>query len=283
MPSDVPKDGRCGSKVTTKIGLEVHDEVLDESFSDEDGMLAVVLYDGEHEQEVDAEYADVLPMLRRGWNTEAVIVERETEDSIDHERITIEDDDPYVTNRTTRLDGYCLRYPMDHGRCYVHQGSAREGDVRAMKHGLYTDRSRFVQWLEDEGRDEDRQMIEMMVDSWIGDADFDRDNVGKVNELYRLAIDQVRLFYAQDEFVEKADGDHNKSGEYSGLAYKQVIGTNDEGEPIEVFDENALNLPYSRLHSDVQQSLTKMGIYDSPEDKQAEATQSIAQALSGDE
>lgn len=281
MPSDIPKDDRCAAKVTSKVGLEVHDDVLDQSFSDDDGMVAVVVTDGEHEQQVDPTWDDVLPLLRKEWNTSAVVIQREDDDNIYRERVEIEDDDPYVTNRTNQLDGYCLRYPMDNGRCYVHQGGAPEGNAFRMKHGLYTNRSKFVQWLEDTGRDEDRRFIEIMVDSWLDDAPFERDNTAKVNELYRAAVDQLRLWYAVDEFVDLDDEPGTSEGEYSGLVYEQVIGVGEDDQPIESVDENPINLPYSRLDRDVQKKLKNMGIYDSPEKQDAEATQTLAEALSG--
>lgn len=320
MPSDVPKDGRCGARVSDKVGLEVHDSVLGKVFVDSDRrpedvatdsdvvnhvdgdepvdeyvdgddelddgydeeMVAVVVSDGEHEKEVDPTWDDVLPLLREEWYTEAVIVERETDDAIEHDRVTIEDDDPYVTNRGVELQGYCLRWPMDNGTCYVHQGPAEKGNTRRTTHGFYMKRSKFFNWLKESGREKDVEFIHEMVDSWVEDAPFDWSNSAKVNVLYRKAVDQLRLWYSVDEYVDKSDGPHNESGEYSGLAYTRIVGTNDDGEEIEVFDESPLNLPYSRLDRDVRGTLKDMGIYDSPEKEQAEATQSLAQALSED-
>lgn len=304
MPSDTPQDDRCAAKVVRKTGLEVHDSVLEQVFVDpnvreqdsptesdvsgpdeeyDDVMETLVLFDGDHENEIDPEWEESMRLLRRDWFVEAVIVKRETDDAIDYECITIEDDDPYVTNRGTVFKGYCLSYPMDNGRCYQHGGASTGSEFGRMKTGLYTNRSKFLDWVEKEKSPKDREFVEMMVDSWLDEAPFGRESKAKVNELYRCAADQLRLWYANDEYVTKGDGPHNEEGEYSGLSYTRIVGTNDDGEEIEVFDESPLNLAYSRLDRDVTTKLTKMGVYDSPEKEQAEATQSLAQALSESE
>ena len=92
-----------------------------------------------------------------------------------------------------------------------------------------------------------------------------------VNELYRCAIDQVRAWMGIEEFVE--------DGEIDGIVKEQEIFDGEEVHEIE--DEHPANLPYSRLDNDVRSKLKDMNIFDSPEAQQADATESLAQKLSG--
>lgn len=257
MVSDDPRPDRCGAQVIDKVGLEVHDEELDESFVSSDRLEKVVITKGVVTTEKEPEYEEVLPYLRDGFSMVAVILSTDDEEDV---RISIRDDDPYVTNHDTDLVGYCERYPMqDRKRCYVHDGSFEEGNQKAMKHGLKAKRSNFFNNLDED----DERFVEALVDSWIENAPFDRDNFAKVNEVYRIAVDQLRLWNAQDEFSD-------------GMVYEQVIGTDEEGQPIEVEDENPANLPYDRLDRTTLRKLKDLGCLDDPDTQQAEANESLA-------
>jgi len=177
-----------------------------------------------------------------------------------------------VTNARSELQGFCERYPMndpDTERCYNHKGGgAPEGNTNAMTHGLYAQRTNFYQSLDES----DQEFVEAMADSWIKQAPFDRDNIGKVDQVYRIAIDQLRAWSGVDEFVEGSTP--------QGLVTDQEVF---DGEEVhEVTQEHPANLPYSRLDNDIQSKLKDLGIYgDDPESKQADATESLAQMLSG--
>jgi len=98
-----------------------------------------------------------------------------------------------VTNRTSEHRGYCERYPLtdaDHGRCRDHAPGtgAPKGNTNRLEHGLYAQRTNFYKILEAE----DKAFIDALVDSWIEQSPYGRDNVAVVNELYRCAIDQLR-------------------------------------------------------------------------------------------
>jgi len=177
-----------------------------------------------------------------------------------------------VTNRTSTLQGYCERYEMnDKNRCYVHKGGngPGEGNTNSIKHGLYAQRTNYYKAL----GEEDREFVEAMVDSWLEQAPYGRDNKAMVNELYRAAIDQHRAWGGIDSYV-------GEDGEIQGLTDEFEQET-ESGEVIEVEMEQPQNIAYSRLDGDVRQKLRDHGIYDDPESQKADATMSLAKKLSG--
>ena len=175
-----------------------------------------------------------------------------------------------ITNRDKDFQGYCERYAMkEKNNCYVHQGGGpAKGNTNSMTHGLYAQRTNFYSALDED----DKQFIEAMVDSWLDQAPFERDNVAMVNTLYRCAIDQLKAWFAVDEYVDD-------NGSIEGVTKEQVIFV--DGETKELEDEHPVNMPYSRLTNDVRQELKDLGIYDSPEAQNAKATESLARTLSG--
>lgn len=286
MASEHPKPDRCGASVIDKVGIEIHSETFSTDadldvddlaeYDDEDRpvltdeqLRSVIVTDGDVEEALEPEYVTVVDYLRSGFDTKAVRL-------LDPDAtLVVEDDDPYVTNARTELEGYCERYPMDNGRCYVHGGNATgapEGNTNAMKHGLKARRSNYYEQLDDE----EKAFVEAMVDSWLEDAPFDRGNAAKVTEIYRIAIDQHRLWNATDEYVE------------DGITTEEVL-TDDTGSPV--YDENGdpvtkevenpANLPYSRLDRDLFKKLKELGCLDDPDSQDAEAKESLAQKLSG--
>ena len=175
-----------------------------------------------------------------------------------------------VTNRTSEHQGFCERYEMKEiDRCYVHQGGgAPEGNTNSMTHGIYAKRSNFYQALDQE----DQQYVEALVDSWVTSAPFDRDDKALVDTLYRCAIDQLKSWFGNDEYIDE-------HGDIEGLVKTQEVFDGEEVHEIE--DEQSINMAYSRLTNDVRQELKDLGIYDSPEAQQAKATESLAKKLSG--
>ena len=297
MPSDRPLPDRCGARVTDKIGLEI---IFDngETILDED-VVSVRLEDSADGTTIDAvpNYCDIREYLWDDYEVVMVAVEPSTavaENGTVTKIIAPQEADTQVGNPKTRgsesdyqwlaldhvekvtnhdheLQGFCERYPMKEiDRCYVHQGGgAPEGNTNPMKHGLYAQRTNYYNALEDD----DKEFVEAMVDAWIGMSPYERDNVGIVNELYRCAIDQLRAWGGIEEFV---NGD-----ELEGLTKEMVIGVSESGQPITAEDEHPVNMAYSRLDRDVRTKLKELGIYDSPEKQQADATESLAQKLSG--
>lgn len=263
MVSENPRPDRCGARVVDKVGLEVHDDELDEVFVSDDRLDAVVIEKGAVTTHVEPEYDEVLPHLRDGFSVTAVVLApSEASESDEPERVDIPDDDPFVTNHDVALQGYCERYEMhDRKRCYVHKGADPEemkNNTLAMTHGLKAKRSNYYKNLSED----DKEFVAALVDSWIDNAPFDRDDFAKVNEVFRIAVDQLRLWEAQDHFDD-------------GMVYEQIIGTNDEGEPIEVEDENPVNLPYDRLDRTTFRKLKDLGCLSDPDSQKAEAIESL--------
>jgi len=269
MVSENPLPERCGATVYDRAGLEVHDDAADTVYTTDDDVESVIIERGDVREHEPAQYCDLVGHLKSGFDVTAVILKRsEASDGGDDDstvEVPIEDDDPYVTHAYTDHQGYCERYPMDSGRCWVHGGSAGapEGNTNGMTHGLRAQRSNYYEQLDDEAK----AFVEQLAESWIDNAPFDDDNFAKVNEVYRIAIDQHRLWHAHDE-LEK------------GLITEQVIGQDEEGRPIEVDDENPANLAYDRLDRTTNSKLKELGCLDDPDSQQAEATESLADKFS---
>lgn len=265
MASDNPRPDRCGASVTDRVGLEVHDDAADSVYTTNGDLESVIIERGDVQEHEEPQYCDLVGHLKSGFDVTAVNLSRsEASDGDDEDatvQVNIEDDDPYVTHQETDLQGYCERYPMDSGRCWVHGGAAGapEGNTNGMTHGLNAKRSNYYDQLGDEAK----VFVERMAESWIDNAPFDTDNFAKVNEVYRLAVDQHRLWHAHEELDK-------------GLITEQVVGQDEEGRPIEVDEENPANLAYDRLDRTTTSKLKDLGCLDDPDSQQAEATESLA-------
>jgi len=267
MVSDEPLDDRCGHVVQDKVGIHIEASDLDEPIEDDEIEAVLVDHDDEdvhHEKEPD--YISVVKHLRYGFS----VVGIDLDDSAGDERgyVEIEDDDPYVTNRGTEHQGYCERYPLDAADqkfCYVHRknGGSTEGNTKAMTHGLKAQRSNYYNQLDEE----EQALVQKLAGSWIDNAPFDRDHFAKVTEVYRIAVDQYRLWNAQDEFD-------------AGIVYDQYEDVDVENNRIETTQENPANLPYDRLDRTLYKKLREIGVMDSPETEQAEAMESLASKFS---
>ncbi|WP_153953040.1 hypothetical protein [Halosegnis longus] len=311
MVSETPTRGRCGSRVTTKSGLEVHERGLDEyePLTDQ-SIVCLRLLDpsGSDIVECEPEYDDLNEYLWSDYEPSHVALTPDHEaefenidlefepcdrppvgeDLADNQTATTvgdvdcEDSSWFdltgqsvnVTNRYSELEGYCERYPMDNGLCYVHGGAsdlgAPEGNANAMIHGMEAKRTTYWNSLETQ----ERANIEAWVDDFLDDAPFTRDHRGKVNELYRACIDMHRAAGGLDEYVDP-DGDHE------GLTKQVVVDTDENGDEVYAEGEHPANLPYSRLDSDITSKLETLGVMSSPEQQKADAEMSIAQKLSG--
>lgn len=309
MVAETPTDGRCNAHVTDKVGLVV--ECRNESGADSVDEFVITDHDFdvvrlqspddlvvecapsyEHTRKFlwdDYELTHIaVPVGADGdrfadENGVSVVAHEDMvgadtrsgspeTDLEDHQWLDVSEIVENVTNRDKELQGYCEKYPMkEEGTsvCYSHQGGGpAEGNTNAMTHGLYAQRTNFYQAL----GQEDKQFVEAMVDSWVNQAPFGRDNPGMVNTLYRVAIDQLRAWFAIDEFVDE-------NGSLEGVTKVQEVEI--DGEYVELEDEHPANMPYSRLSNDIRMELKDLGVYDSPEQQQAEATSSLAQKLSG--
>lgn len=274
MVSDEPKPGRCAADITDKVGLDVHDDELDVQWTtgnDEyDTIVQVELVRGAVTAQKEPEYLDVVDYLREGFTlTRVELRPSEASDDADTTWIEVADDDPYVTNHGTDHVGFCERWPVksnDSERCPMHGGltpdedTAPEDNLRAMTHGLHAKRSSYYEQMDDE----EKVLVEEFVDDWLELSTYDRDNTSVVNELYRIAVDQIRLWNAQDEFEK-------------GIVYEQYEDIDPESGRVETDQENPANLPYDRLDRTTFRKLKDLGVLDDPESQQAEATESLAE------
>lgn len=268
MVSDEPLDDRCAAVVQSRMGLEVHDKELEEVFSTEDRLQSVLFEKGSADsEEDDPNYTEIYNYIREGFTVTTVWLTPSDDEASDSVCIELQDDDPDTRHAYMRHDGYCERYPMDSGRCYNHGGAGKggpeKGNTHAMTHGLRAKRSNYYNQL----NDEEKAFIEELAHSWIDNAPFGKDNFAKVNEIYRISIDQHRLWHAHNEMND-------------GLTGESVIGVDEGGEPIEVEEEDPVNLAYDRLDRTTVKKLKEYGALDDPDSQQAEATESLADKFS---
>ena len=315
MVAETPTEGRCNARVVDKVGLEVEctldDGPIDDrelTLTDHDFDIVRLVGPGGSRIDTDANYESVRKFLWDDYEVqfvgitetvvdddddpvahlEALIGETEWVDVVADDELSAPDTTVDIatdsspvwfdvgaiadntTNRTTEHQGFCERYEMDdRDHCYVHQGCDDETAVsNAIQHGMYAKRSNLYQSLSEENK----QYVEALVDSWVQNAPFERSNKAMVDTLYRCAIDQLRAWFGQEEYVDDGGG-------VEGLVKEQEVIV--DGDIAETEDENPLNMAYSRLTDDVRSELKDMGVYDSPEQQQADATQSLARKLSG--
>jgi hypothetical protein len=170
-----------------------------------------------------------------------------------------------------RDGGYCTQYPVQGAeRCRMHGGQspggdgAPEGNGNAERHGLTADRDKWF----DRHRDEVEDRVRVLTASYMQDAPFGWEHTAKVDKLVEVVIDQVRL---------------QQSNEYlDEFLTEQVIGTTEDGRPIQRVDENPAHMPRARIKRDNIRILKELGILDDPDSAQAESVESLAKVLSGD-
>lgn len=179
-------------------------------------------------------------------------------------------------NAKSRDGGYCEKYPAKedgeviNGRCYIHGGHPDSGsskdNARAMKHGIYTDRSKYYREI-----DYDEQAwIDAMVDGLTEKGDFSEDDLAEVEMLRQTVIDMHKIRNTNAYIQE------------NGLAQTKIIDTDEQGNPIEAEVENILNLPTDRLQRSITKRLKELGLLNDPDSQNANATKSLAEVLSGD-
>lgn len=147
-----------------------------------------------------------------------------------------------------------------------HPEGAPEGNTNAQTHGMYTKHSNYYKSLSKD----DQEFIHALVNSWLEDAPFDESNVAKMTRLYKLAIDEHKLIRANDYYIDQEFVIEEETG------FNPVTGESQTSKK-----ENPINLTYDRLSRTTMSELKNLGILDSPEDRQADATASLAKFLSG--
>lgn len=171
-------------------------------------------------------------------------------------------------------EGYCANpegFRTDHlgeGRCYLHGGASstpNTGNTHNERHGLHTKRQRYY-----ENRSpEEQQWIDAVVESLLDDAPFGVDSFAKMQMVRNIAIDMHKQQSANDYIDQE------------GIVQEdQVVGYSNDGKPIMEDQENTLNIAYDRLTRTITRQMKELNLLDSPDAKQAEANQNIANELS---
>lgn len=157
---------------------------------------------------------------------------------------------------------------FDDGRCYLHGGGAKttnEGNNYAEKHGMYADRQNYYQ----NRSTEEQQWIDAVVESLLDDAPFSNNSFAKLQMVRNIAIDMHKMQDA-NTFIDQA-----------GIVQKdKTVGYSQDGKPIKEDQENPINVTYDRLNRTMVRQLKELSILDSPDKKEADAKENIANELS---
>lgn len=188
--------------------------------------------------------------------------------------MALDETDPERCNEEIE-GGYCARWPtvdsdgepID-GKCTFHtedgHGWGAPKNQSNAKHHLYSWRSNYYYNLDRN----DQLWIDLLVESFLDDAPFDRDNLGKLEILRQCAID-VHKIRAANEYIWD-----------EGLTQLKTIDFDPEDGEIDTEVENILNLPVDRLQRQVTKRLKELGCLDDPDSALAENTATLAEVLS---
>jgi len=185
--------------------------------------------------------------------------------------------EPSICRSTDTVSGDpCQRTVNGGGRCFMHEddgppadhgapqgnGNALRNDGgpppangNAERHGLYADRSKYYQRLDDDAK----AWVDALVEDWLADAPFGPDNLAGLEMLRKCAIDEHKRRRANELIDDQ------------GIVTENVVGWDDDGDPIVKVEENPANLPYSRLQRDTVKTLKELGVLNDPETQKAEA------------
>lgn len=260
MASKEPMEGRCAAEVTRRAGIELDLDQFDEILTSDD-IDSMKLVRGAVTTIEEPEYSDVYNYFDHGFELTALDL-KQTDGSVESVEVGVMH--PDFDFEETVLEGYCERWPMDSGRCWNHGGAstgAPEGNLNAATHFLKADPDNFYNKKLD---DKEKAVVHKLAEGWQEKGGFDRDDP-EVMDIFRIAVDQVRLWKSHEHFAE-----YDFIDDF-------VVGVDDEGNPVEKVEENPANLPYSRLSRDNLKQLKEYGCLDDPDSQKAEATESLAE------
>lgn len=158
--------------------------------------------------------------------------------------------------------------PADHGapegntNSVRNDGGAPPANGNAERHGLYADRSKYYQRL----NDDEQAWVDGLVDGWVSEAPFSRENIGCLELLRKTAIDEHQRRQA-NEYIAR-----------EGVVTENVVGYDDDGNPVVKKEENPANLPYSRMAKDTIRTLKELNVLESPDSRLAENVGSWGEA-----
>ena len=145
-------------------------------------------------------------------------------------------------------------------------GGAPEGNTNAVTHGATATPRNLISDLPDE----QLEYVEAIADGYLAVAPFDQDDV-RYERLYMCAVRILMEWRGQQTILK------------DGISDETVIGINDRGEPITDTDEHYLAKFTSRLSKDVRLTLKDLDCLPDPDSQQAEATESLASVLAGED
>lgn len=189
--------------------------------------------------------------------------------AIDHEP---DDDDLCGHELASKPGMYCDRQAnYDDDLCGLHSDETEgpgppEGAANNQKHGMYADRSKYFQRLDDD----EQVFIESMYESFLADAPFTDEHAGKATILWQTCIDLHKKQRANEYIKEE------------GMTQERTEGYHPDYGAITQIDENTLHIAYDRLSRTTTRQLKELGILDDPDSQQAEAQQSFLEVLAGD-
>lgn len=185
-------------------------------------------------------------------------------------------------NAVTKADEYCqipAGQGTDHsgdGRCAFHDpdSDSNMGDGAGAPpgsnkvHGAHMEPGPYYDSL----TSQQKAWVDAVVDSFMADAPFDKNHLGKMERLRKVAIDMHKM-REQNEYMAA-----------EGVVQDKVVGIDNDGSPIIDEEENTLNLAYDRLSRTTLKELKDLGILDDPETQKANAMEaSLVELLSEEE
>lgn len=168
-------------------------------------------------------------------------------------------------------EGSCENTPSyPDGKCGFHTDHDTEQDrdwKPNYQHGLYMNRSGYYE----SQPEEDQKWIDAVVESFLDEAPFGRDEIGKVEKLRSVAIDLHKKRRA-DEYIHK-----------QGMAQTEDVGYHEEYGPIQETKENVLHITADRLSRESRMTLKDLNLIGNDDNSNAEEVgESLIEALSED-
>lgn len=170
----------------------------------------------------------------------------------------------------TNKDGYCDNDPKyPDGKCghhSKHNKDAYGGDdwKPNEKHGVHTNRSAYYHGLPEE----DQAWIDAIVDSFLDDAPFDEESVGKLEKLRSVAIDMHKKRQADEHIQTK------------GMTQDKTVGYHEDHGEITAEEENVLHITADRLSRETRQTLKDLGVIGKDQEESGDASESLIEQLS---
>jgi len=160
-------------------------------------------------------------------------------------------------------------YDFCHHHKGLQEGQAEEGNQRATKHGLYALPEHLKAHFTETQQDRYTAYFEALCTRYSRIHGQDPDEFAK-DRLSRIAIECVKERIADEWLAEQAGDTGNL------LIESFVLDVDEQGNPVEVEQENTVLKELTALKRETRLTLKDMGLLHSPEDKQAQATEDLA-------